>query len=124
MSVNRIFCGVAHILVHSCDSDHRSRRNERQILYRQKENLTGHQHPSTTEIPIHPAIRYRAHLICIAPIKAYFFKMRLFIAGLVTLAMPNSAWSFVVPQGKFSSATKLSMAEGDEEGPIMNKWSR
>jgi hypothetical protein len=50
--------------------------------------------------------------------------MILYTIGLMTLAMPNAAWSFVVPQGKFSSVAKLSMAEGDEEGPVMNKWSR
>jgi hypothetical protein len=45
--------------------------------------------------------------------------------GLAVMTMSNEAWSFVVPQRKYSTATKVSMAEGDEEeGPVMNKFSR
>lgn len=47
------------------------------------------------------------------------------ILSLMTLAArPEAAWSFLIPSGGAPSVTKLPMADGDDEGPVMNKWSR
>ena len=50
--------------------------------------------------------------------------MKVSLVSVILLAMPNLGWSFVLPQKSFSSGSKLSMAENDEEGPVMNKYSR
>ena len=53
--------------------------------------------------------------------------MKLSTAGILAMAMPSLAWSFSFPAKQSSLIkTRLSMAKGDDddEGPVMNKWSR
>eukprot|EP00980_Cylindrotheca_fusiformis_P029835 scaffold23915_cov132-Cylindrotheca_fusiformis.AAC.5 len=58
-----------------------------------------------------------------ASFQGQILQMILSALGLM-MAMPHAAWSFVGPQ-LTPSSTKLSMTDGnDDEGPVMNKWSR
>jgi hypothetical protein len=51
-------------------------------------------------------------------------KMKLSTFGFLALVTPSPAWSFVTPSQRMASTSKLFMAEGDEGGPVMNKYSR
>ena len=52
-------------------------------------------------------------------------KMQSSILTVMAFAMPSAAWSFVPPnRNAAQKPMALSMAEGDEDEPVLNKYSR
>eukprot|EP00934_Nitzschia_sp_Nitz4_P006297 Nitzschia sp. Nitz4//scaffold124_size66437//38818//41033//NITZ4_006112-RA/size66437-augustus-gene-0.7-mRNA-1//-1//CDS//3329534555//6287//frame0 len=50
--------------------------------------------------------------------------MKFLSLALMAFAMPEEAWSFVVPVAPKTFSSQLGMAEGATEAPVLNKYSR